>query len=96
MSEYVCLETNWSYVVTPIISFLFQDVIFQDKEKLLLFLNQMTKWLEEPLNYRRAINSLTKFDSNGDNKVSSDDFIIALRMAEVCCNYIYLVLYSYE
>lgn len=49
-----------------------------------MFLNRVTQWLEGPLNYGRVINIFTKFDSDGDNLLSSDDFFVAMRMMEVC------------
>ena len=61
-----------------------KDETFKEEDRILMFLNRVAQWLEGPLNYGRVINIFTKFDSDGDNLLSSDDFSVAMRMMEVC------------
>ena len=59
------------------------DAIIQDGETMLMFLDRVIQWLKAPMTFGRVINLFNKFDNDGDNLLSAEDFSVAMRMMEV-------------
>ena len=59
------------------------EAIAKDGETMLMFLDRVIQWLKAPMTFGRVINLFNKFDNDGDNLLSAEDFSVAMRMMEV-------------
>ena len=59
------------------------EAIAKDGDTMLMFLDRVIQWLKLPMTFGRVINLFNKFDNDGDNLLSAEDFSVAMRMMEV-------------
>ena len=62
------------------------EALIKDGETMLMFLDRVLQWLKAPMTFGRVINLFNKFDNDGDNLLSAEDFSVAMRMMEVAVN----------